>query len=169
MNVRRWLREHSLKILAIRDTPTAIAGGVAIGVFFGFVPLFGFKTVLALFFAWATRSNLVATFVAATAHEILFPLMPAIYVWDFGLGSWLLSNPHHWPASPAHFRLSAHDWWTWDTLRRIGVPTLLGSFVTSAPLALVFFFITHTIVSRHQRKKQLSSVAEPGAENVDAP
>ena len=28
MNLHRWLREHSLKLLAIRDTPEAIAGGV---------------------------------------------------------------------------------------------------------------------------------------------
>src|SRR5436309_2075255 len=34
MNPRRWLHEHSLKLLAIRDTPEAIAGGVAIGLFF---------------------------------------------------------------------------------------------------------------------------------------
>ena len=169
MNIRRWLREHSLKILAIRDTPKAIAGGVAIGVFFGFVPLFGFKTLLALFFAWATRSNLVATFVAATAHEILFPVMPAIYLWDFGLGSWLLSNPHHWPVSHSDFKMSPHDWWTWNTLRRIGLPTLLGSCVTSGPLALVTFFLTHGLVSRHQRKKQLAAGSEPGVENVDAP
>jgi uncharacterized protein len=169
MKIRRWLREHSLKILAIRDTPAAIAGGVAIGIFFGFVPLFGFKTLLALFFAWATRSNLVATFVAATAHEILFPLMPAIYLWDFGLGSWLLSDPHHWAVSPKDFKFSPHDWWTWDTLKRIGLPTLLGSFITSSPMALVSFFVTHTLVSRHQRKKQLSSNGETGTENVDAP
>ena len=30
MNPKRWLHEHSLKLLAIRDTPGAIAGGVAI-------------------------------------------------------------------------------------------------------------------------------------------
>jgi uncharacterized protein (DUF2062 family) len=169
MNVRRWLREHSLKILAIRDTPGAIAGGVAIGVFFGFVPLFGFKTVLALFCAWLTRSNLVATFVAATAHEILFPLMPVIYLWDYELGSWVLNNPHHWPVSPSGFKFSAHDWWTWATLKRIGLPTLIGSFVTSSPMALVSFFVTHTLVSRHQRKKQRALEAETGAENIDAP
>jgi uncharacterized protein (DUF2062 family) len=40
LNVGRWWREHSLKLLAIRDTPKAIAGGVGIGVFFGFTPLF---------------------------------------------------------------------------------------------------------------------------------
>jgi len=59
MNVKRWLHEHSLKLLAIRDTPEAIAGGVAIGLFFGFTPLFGLKTVCAIFFAWLTRSNII--------------------------------------------------------------------------------------------------------------
>jgi len=52
MNVRKWLKEHSLKLLAIRDTPNAIAGGVAIGIFFGFTPLVGLKTLLSIFFAW---------------------------------------------------------------------------------------------------------------------
>jgi len=38
MNLRRWFHEHSLKLLAIRDTPEAIAGGVAIGIFLGSLP-----------------------------------------------------------------------------------------------------------------------------------
>jgi len=152
--LRNWLKEHSLKLLAIRDTPTAIAGGVAIGVFFGFVPLFGFKTLLALFFAWLTRSNLVATFIAATAHEILFPVMPLIYVWDYGFGSWLLSHPHRWPMSAPNLRLSPSEWWTWHTLETIGWPLLLGSFLSSGPCALATFFVTKRIVARHQKKKQ---------------
>src|SRR5206468_1791236 len=60
MKLRPWLREHSLKLLAIRDTPNAIAGGVAIGIFFGFTPLVGLKTLLSIFFAWLTRCNIVA-------------------------------------------------------------------------------------------------------------
>ena len=60
MNPRRWFRKHSLKLLAIRDTPQAIAGGVAIGMFFGFTPLFGLKTILAIFCAWLTGSNILA-------------------------------------------------------------------------------------------------------------
>jgi uncharacterized protein (DUF2062 family) len=64
MNPRRWFHEHSLKLLAIRDTPEAIAGGVAIGIFFGFVPIVGLKTVSAIFFAWLTRSNILAAVIA---------------------------------------------------------------------------------------------------------
>src|SRR6266403_1747139 len=99
MNVRRWLHEHSLKLLAIRDTPEAIAGGVAIGIFFGFTPLFGLKTILAILFAWLTRSNIIAAVLAGTLHDIILPLMPLIYRWEYQIGFWLLSHPHHWPAS----------------------------------------------------------------------
>ena len=46
--MRDWFKRHSLKLLAIRDTPNAIAGGIAIGFFFGFTPFIGLKTLLAL-------------------------------------------------------------------------------------------------------------------------
>ena len=97
MNPRRWLHEHSLKLLAIRDTPEAIAGGVAIGIFFGFTPLFGLKTLSAIFFAWLTRSNILAAVLAATLHDIILPFMPMIYRWEYDVGFWLLSHPHHLP------------------------------------------------------------------------
>jgi uncharacterized protein (DUF2062 family) len=158
MNVRRWLHEHSLKLLAIRDTPAAIAGGVAIGIFFGFVPLFGFKTLLALFFAWLTRSNVLAAFLAATAHEVLFPLMPLIYRWQYDVGYWLLSIPHRWPASMLKMSWSPKEWWTWDTLRAVGPPFLLGSFLCSGSCALLGFFITRGMVARYHRKQQVTAL-----------
>src|SRR5438045_3995248 len=135
MNPRRWLREHSLKLLRIRDTPEAIGSGVAIGVFFGFVPLLGFKTLLALFFAWITRSNIVAALLAATAHEILFPIMPLIYRWQYDVGYWLLSKPHQWPASMLKTNWSLREWWHWHRLRSVGAPLLLGSLGCSGASA----------------------------------
>src|SRR2546425_12270653 len=83
MNPRRWLHEHSLKLLAIRDTPEAIAGGVAIGIFFGFSALFGLKTLLTILFAWLTRSNILAAVLASASHDILLPLMPVIYRFEY--------------------------------------------------------------------------------------
>ena len=96
MNLKRWLREHSLRLLAIRDTPEAIAGGVAIGIFFGFTPFFGLKEVLTIFFAWLTRTNIIAAVLAVTAHNLVLPLMPLIYFGESKIGYWLLSQPHHW-------------------------------------------------------------------------
>src|SRR2546426_6703842 len=97
MNLRKWFKEHSLKLLAIRDTPNAIAGGVAIGIFFGFTPLVGLKTLLSIFVAWLTRCNILAAAIAVTLHDVALPFMPVLFRWEYNIGYWLLSDPHHWP------------------------------------------------------------------------
>jgi uncharacterized protein (DUF2062 family) len=153
MNLRRWLHDHSLKLLAIRDTPGAIAGGVAIGIFFGFVPVIGLKTVLAITLAWLTRSNILAAVLAATAHEILFPVMPLVYFWQYKIGYWMLSDPHQWPHGIHELHLSPRELWKWNTFVTIGKPLLLGSVFCSAPMALLSFFITRFLVARHHRKR----------------
>lgn len=154
MNPRRWLHEHSLKLLAIRDTPQAIAGGVAIGIFFGFTPLFGLKTVCAIFFAWLTRSNILAAVIAGTLHDLILPLMPVVYVWEYKMGFWLLSHPHHWPVKLSKVHLAWHEWRNWRTFLTIGKPLLLGSIVYGTPFAVLSFFIAKSIVTRHQKKKR---------------
>ena len=152
--LRRWFHEHSLKLLAIRDTPEAIAGGVAIGIFFGFMPVFGLKTVGSVFFAWLTGCNILAAVIAGALHDLIIPLMPAIYMWEYDVGYWLLSSPHQWPSLQA-FHLERPAWHMWRTFFSIGKPLLLGGVVCSTPAAVVTFFILKRIVARHQRKKRL--------------
>jgi len=152
MNLRRWLRGHSLRLLAIRDTPEAIAGGVAIGIFLGFTPLFGLKTASAIFFAWVTRSNVLASVLACTLHDILLPLMPAVFLWEYDVGFWVLN--HRFPESMVKFALTPENWHSWATFVTIGKPLLLGSAVCGAPISVATFFITRRLVRRHQLKKQ---------------
>jgi uncharacterized protein len=153
MNPRHWLHEHSLKLLAIRDTPEAIAGGVAIGIFFGFTPLFGLKTVLTILFAWLTRSNLIAAVLASAAHDVLLPLMPMVFRWEYDVGFWLMSQPHHLPRPLTRLRWEGHPWRDWRTYFTVGKPLLVGSLVCSAPFALLSYVFTQRLVARHQRKK----------------
>jgi len=166
MNVGRWLHEHSLKLLAIRDTPQAIAGGVAIGVFFGFTPLWGLKTLLSIFFAWLTGSNIIATVLAGTLHDLVFPFMPLIWRWEYDLGYWVLSNPHGWPPRLARIHWGAHSWrdWTHTFLFGVGKFWLAGSVIFGTPAALISFVLTKQIVTRHQRKKWLAAIADQGEE-----
>jgi hypothetical protein len=155
MNPRRWLHEHSLKLLAIRDTPEAIAGGVAIGLFFSLTPLFGLKTALTFFFAWLTRSNLVAAFLTLALHNVAIPLMPLLYRGEYDVGYWLLSQPHHWPPPLLNAPWESHKWL--DAIFASGRDLLLGSLVCAAPVAILTFFVTRKIVARHRAKpKQLT-------------
>jgi hypothetical protein len=161
MNVRRWFHQHSLKLLAITDTPDAIAGGVAIGVFFGFMPLFGLKTLLSIVLAWLTGSNILAAVISGALHDVILPLMPVIYRWEYDVGYWLLSHPHHWPAPLMHMHFEPGAWHHLGRLFSVGKPLLLGGVVFSTPLAIVSFFITRPIVARHHRKKAAQAALTP--------
>lgn len=172
MNPRRWFQEHSLKLLAIRDTPEAIAGGVAIGVYFWFFPIPGLKTICAIFFAWLTRSNILAAVIAVTLHDVLLPFMLVLYRFEYCLGYWLVTSPHHWPQRLTHADWLAHHRWTewrmfWRTFSVIGKPLLAGSVLTGAPAAAIAYFVTRTIVARHQKKKQAAAPTPLNAGPVD--
>src|SRR5213079_2540471 len=137
MNLRKWFKEHSLKLVAIR-------------IFFGFTPLVGLKTLLSIFFAWLTRCNIVAAAIAVTLHDVALPFMPVLFRWEYRIGYWLLSDPHQWPARLRDIRWSANTWRSWTTFLSIGRPLLLGSVVVSAPVALFAFWITRSVVLRHR-------------------
>lgn len=167
MNPRRWFHEHSLKLLAIRDTPEAIAGGVAIGIYFGFTPLIGLKTALTILFAWLTRSNIIAAVLAQAAHDVGFFMMPVLYVWEYSMGYWLLSQPHQLPTTLPKIKLeglSLHDWLVF--LCGLGKPLLVGGLVLPVPLAPLSFFLTRRLIVRHRRKKH-AHAPPPGGEQIN--
>ena len=161
--VHGWLRKHSLKLLAITDTPNAIAGGVAIGMFFGFTPLFGLKTLLSLLFAWLFGCNLLAAAIAVTLHDIALPFMPVVYRWEYEVGYWLLSQPHHWPPHLRRVRWDPHALRSWTTFLTVGKPWLLGSVVYGMPVALATFVLTRGLIVRHRRKHPKPAGALPDA------
>lgn len=161
MKLQKWFKEHSVKLLAIRDTPNAIAGGVAIGIFFGFTPLFGLKTLLSIFIAWVFRCNLLAAAIGVTLHDLAFFFIPVILRMEYVVGYWLTSSPHKWPTPVRHLHLTAEDWLSWPTFINIGVPLMAGSIVFGLPLAGLSFFLTQSAILRHNRKHKLAAESDP--------
>jgi uncharacterized protein len=157
MNLHKWFEEHSVKLLAIRDTPNAIAGGVAIGIFFGFTPLFGLKTWLSILVAWVFRCNLLAAVIGVTLHDLAFFFLPVILRTEYDVGFWVMSSPHRWPnpVRGMHLRhLNAQDWLTWNTFINVGVPLMAGSIIFGLPISGLSFFLTQSAVMRHHRKRR---------------
>ena len=142
----------SLKRLRdIKDAPHAVAGGVAIGIFWGFTPLTGLKTLLSLGFAWACRFSRLSAVIAVSLHDVLLPLWPVILRWEYELGYWLLSNPHQWPPKLkiSHFQFthmlnSRTVWILWETF--------VGSLVIGIPIALASYFVFLKILQRYETK-----------------
>jgi len=151
----RWLAVQWNKLKGLEDSPRAVAVGVAAGIFFGFTPLVGLKTLLAIGAAWLLRGSRLAAAVAVTLHDILLPLMPVLLRWEYDLGYWVLSHPHESPPSiDLALQLHPSVWLHWSTFLTVGRPVLLGSLFFSTPACAVSFVIMRAFLERRQRRRR---------------
>jgi uncharacterized protein (DUF2062 family) len=149
---KRWLAEHHMTLMTMADTPHSIALGSAIGIFFGFTPLWSLKTLLSIAVAWIFRCNKVAAAIAVTLHDVILPLMPAIYYWQYRVGMVVL---HGRTEHPALFRY-LHVWryLRWNTFSSFGLPLLVGSLFLAIPSAIVVYFVVRMLVTRARAPRE---------------
>lgn len=159
MDLRKWFTGYLRKLLAIHDTPAAIAGGIAIGLFWGFTPLYGIKTLLCVLFAGLMGCSVLAAVIAVTLHDVLTPVMPFVFRLEYDMGYWLLNNPHQFPSSLHHAQWNLHEWKSWTTFVSVGLPLLVGSLVFATPVAVVSFFMLRPLIERWQKKHPLPTIA----------
>lgn len=149
---KAFVAHHYHHLMQIRDTPHAIAGGVAIGVFFGFTPLFGFKTLLALLIAWLLRCSKISAALAVTFHDIVLPLWPLVLRWQYIIGYWLWFRPHHLPKRLKFQHPTIEHLLDWNKFENVIWPMFIGSVIMAVPVSLAFYLITLKIVTRYQAK-----------------
>jgi uncharacterized protein (DUF2062 family) len=143
-----WFREEWERLIHLKDKRRAIAVGASVGVFFGFIPLWGLKTLLAIGSARLLRGSLVAAAIAVTLHDVILPVAPLLLRWEYDIGYWLLHHPHE---LPPHLHLHAHDpavWFHWSSFFTVGRPLLLGALVVAAPSAVVTYFLIRRLLGR---------------------
>jgi len=148
-HLKQWLADHHMTLMAINDTPHSIALGSAIGIFFGFTTLWSMKTLLLLAVAWVCRSNQIAAAIGGPLHDVILPLMPAVFWWEYKVGYWFLhgTRPHH---------IRIHHVAVWEYLHpnvflRLIWPTLIGSFFLAVPCALATYVIMRLLLTRARR------------------
>src|SRR5436190_23465371 len=137
--LNRWMRAHHMTLMTLPDTPHNIALGAAIGMFFGFTPLFTMKTLLAFFITWLFRANKTAAVIAVTLHDVLLPLVPAMFFWQYRLGMWALY--HRVPQRPGFRWVALGDFMEWTTFLTVGRPILVGSLFFAVLACLLVYFV----------------------------
>ena len=141
------------KLLNLHDAPHSLAGGVAIGMFMGFTPLFGLKTLLCVGAAYILRCNPIAAVIAVSLHDVVTPFWPVLLEIEYAIGSKLLGffdGVAH-PASVTEFHI--HELMKWTTFFTIGLPMLLGSMFLSAPAAAVSYAVMLPVFKRRERRR----------------
>src|SRR5437763_3612636 len=154
--LKRWMRAHHMTLMTLPDTPHAIALGSAIGMFFGFTPLFTMKTLLAFLITWLCRANKTSAVITVTLHDVLLPLVPAMFFWQYKLGMWALY--HRVPQRPGFRRVSLSDFMEWTTFLTVVRPILVGSLFFAIPAALIVYFGFRAVLIR----ARASSATRPG-------
>lgn len=150
--LKRWMRAHHMTLMTLPDTPHAIALGSALGMFFGFTPLFGLKTVLAFLTTWACKGNKTAAVITVQLHDILLPVVPAMFVWQYKLGMWALY--HRLPQRPGYRRVALSDFMEWTTFLTVGRPILIGSLFFAVPAALLVYFGLRGVLIRSRARNE---------------
>lgn len=155
--IRRFLQLKIAKmheLLDAKDAPHAVAGGTAIGVFFSFLPIFGFKTLAAMGGSLTTRCSVVAAVIGVSLHDIFLPIWPLILRAQFQVGYWILSTPHHFapPITRSVFKMSSI--FQWDSFVNIGLPLTLGGIVFGLPIAAVSYAIVLFIMNRRAARRK---------------
>jgi uncharacterized protein (DUF2062 family) len=143
---KKWLADHHMTLVTIADTPHSIALGSAIGIFFGFTPLWSLKTLLSIAAAWVCRCNKVAAAIAVTLHDVLIFLMPAIYFGEYKVGCWTLRRPP--PVHRIRFHFGLHDYLNLELFQRVIWPAIIGSFFLAIPSAVIVYFAMRMLISR---------------------
>ena len=149
--LKRWLAAHHLTLMTLPDTPHSIALGSAIGMFFGFTPLFGLKTLLSIVGAWLCKGNKIAAFISVTLHDIILPFWPAIFLWEYRMGMWVLHG--RLPQRPGFRHVALSDYMEWTTFLTVGRPLLVGSLFFALPAALLVYFGLRGVLTRAHAKR----------------
>lgn len=148
--LNRWMRAHHMTLMTLPDTPHSIALGSAVGMFFGFTPLFGMKTLLSITVAWLLKSNKIAAVITVTLHDLLLPLVPAMFFWQYRLGMWALYG--RVPLREGFRRVSLRDYMEWTTFFTVGQPLLVGSLFFAVPAAVLVYFGLRGVLIRSRAK-----------------
>jgi len=130
----RQLKLNILRFIRLRGTPDEVAKGMALGIFIGMTPTFGFQMGIALFFAWLLRENKLA---AVLGVWITNPVTaPFIYALEYESGRLLLGMP----------RLGLPSELTFTTARQLGwdilVPFFFGSLLYAVICASLAYALT---------------------------
>ena len=132
--VMRQGKLNLINFLRLRGTPEEVAKGLALGIFIGMTPTFGFQMAIALFFAWILKENKIAALLAVWVTNPI--TAPFIYAAQYETGRFLLGMERlHFPTELS-----------FETFKNIGVeimfPLCLGSLIHAILWGLLTYALT---------------------------
>lgn len=145
-DIRKWwpsLMARFLNLWKSHNTPHEIALGMAIGVFIGITPFYGFHILTGLIAALAMkRVNKVAIFLGMGIS--LPPTIPLITWAGYSIGRKMLGSAY----PPLHWDDFRH--YSYADYSNFIYALLVGSFILGTVLSVLFYFLTLWFLKRQK-------------------
>lgn len=160
------------RVLALDDTPHAVALGATIGMLFGLTPTVGLQTVEVILFALFTRRLFYFNRAAAlTVIYISNPLTVApIYYGLYWVGSWFVPGQATLQQFQEILTFEGFAGW-WQALTNlatdVGLPLLVGTLVIAPLGAVLTYPVTRALLQWYRGKRPPSD--RPSGSSQAAP
>ena len=127
----RQVKLMVVRFVRLRGLPDEVAKGVALGIFVGMTPTFGFQMAIAIFFAYILRENRLA---AVLGVWVTNPVTaPFIYAAEYEVGHRLLGMKR--------FELPSEL--TWNAYSTLGWEILFPMWFCSIIFGVIFGFLAY--------------------------
>lgn len=137
---RKLLEEH---LIRSHETPAVKAWSMALGVFFGITPFWGFQIWFVILFAWLFKLNKGLSIIASNIS--VPPMIPFIVIASYQAGGiWFGKNV-------LHFNFSEHL--KSEMVGKNFLQYVIGSFSLAAIVALITWIVTYAIVHIYKKSK----------------
>ena len=154
-------------VLALDDSPHAIALGAAIGIFVGLTPSVGIQTIVIVALVFLSRRFFYFNVTAAILSTYIsnpLTMVPLYYFW-YRLGTWFVPGNATVDQFEAILNFEGlAGWWqaTCSLAVQVGVPMVIGSLLVAPVGALIAYPMTRFLV-RWFRRTSSDDSADQGS------
>ena len=143
--VDRYILYYKLKLARLPASNYAISSGVACGAMVSFTPLLGLHFLLAIFFAFLFRGNIIAALIGTfVGNPITFPFIWGL-IYKVGISvSNIVDNNLNFEINIEMILNQTFE---------IFVPMLIGGSILAVPIWLITYLITYSFVSSYKKSK----------------
>lgn len=148
------LRARLHGLLRLDDPPPRIALALAVGVFIGCTPFWGFQTLLSILAALVFRLNRAAT-ITGTWLNVPW-VAPLVYGLAFKIGTLVVPDPDGVRGAWLQFFLDHPDAFGWSDyvtlFEQISVAILVGTAVVGAAAAIAAYVVALVLLTGRRRR-----------------
>ena len=137
-SLRKFIKED---ILGSNDSPKIKAFSLALGVFIGIIPIWGFQTMVVLFLAVAFRLNKALAF--AGSNISIPPMIPIIVISALQIGGFVLNS-----------KIDSETAFSFNNFKAYLFEYLIGSVILAIFAALITGLLSYVLILKFKKKRK---------------